>query len=191
MSKESFIMKLNELVDTARAEQAAGSRVCPRCGNTNPRDMRRKSMFVDIHVCSDCHAQEAEMYEMHHTSMPLYRWACTQPKTPAGDFKAVDGEVAWAEVEKEQISTLLDIFGWLFTNTEREEHVVRAEAAYKIREKCKGVGETNIYPKDAIVDYPVYDGTLIVKFKLNDTSVMYAAGIVGKTGPVHWLTTAD
>ena len=104
--------RMQRILADLKARQDAGEHMaCPRCGCDTMKPTiytNALSRQADIMVCDDCGMSEAKLAFMGNP-MPLTQWACFKPRRPDGDFKAVTGEEAWAEIQATQLVLLLGI----------------------------------------------------------------------------------
>ena len=205
--KDKFYTTLIERLngEKARQDSEAADR-CPRCGirglrtpiSENPRSKCTFAYVVDseagkdvvyaplLRICDECADQENALEKMRVQQMQPWEWACVQPRVPAGDFKAMPGATAWAEIERDQLPILLDVFARYLGDEDAKDPAVCAAYDFEARGKCKGVRHTNM--RLASVDYEVADGVLRMGFRLKDGAIQYFACVEGKTGPTRWLT---
>ena len=172
--------RIQRILADLKARQAAGEHmVCPRCGcDTMKPDVYTNALsrVADIMVCDDCGMNEAKLAFMGNQT-PLAQWACFRPRRPDGDFKAVSGAEAWAEIQETQLPYLKEVFAaWINGDTQdnfEEERIA-------LKERCKGLKE--IWEQPFMVTYDVRGGELVLRFRMNGDKIEVANDVTGMRG---------
>ena len=172
--------RMQRILVDLKARQAAGEHMpCPRCGCDTMKPevyTNALSRSADIMICDDCGMDEAKLAFMRNP-MPLAQWACFRPRRPEGDFKAVNGDAAWAEIEATQLPYLKNLFAaWIADGAQGDFTEKRFEA----KEQCKGLKE--IWEQPFMVTYDVRGGELVLRFRMNGHKIEVAHDVTGMRG---------
>ena len=169
---------IDKLLLDFKARQDAGENLmCPRCGYDRMKPKlhtNARSRHADIYICDECGTAEA-MLQFMNNPLPLSQWAfCNTDRAP-GDFKAVPGADAWAEIQAEQVPYLIKLYDrW---KAERDQSDF-AEYRIDAHRHCKGL--TDIWEEPFHAAYEVEDGTLLIRFRETATGTEVAWDLVGK-----------
>lgn len=164
-----------------KAQQEAGKRMhCPRCGLDTMREKLHHnawSRYAATYICETCGTTEA-LLDMMQNPLPLAQWACFQTERDEDYFKDKSGAEVVAELWKEQIPYLIDLYNRWEADPSAEDFQAHRLEAYQ---HC--IGLKHLWSQPFQAAYDVAEGQLLIRFRKTNTGVDVATDIIPKRKP--------